>query len=142
MLGSAMCHPQTIVIRAVSWMLVLAFVAVAAWYGFSVNRLFIEQRQPHAFPVIGGEIVTDPLCRLLNYGFPLASIGVLIIGFDVYRNRSRQWPVWLGGVLTLCVAVALMEFGARYFSDALGGGALPLSSQVWWMGSLWRHIGI
>ncbi len=117
-------------------MLVLAFVAAATWYGYCMNRLFIEQSQPHAFPLMGGEIVTDPLCRLLNCGVPLASIGVAGIGVEIYRNRSRRWPVWLGGVLTLCVAIALIVFGARYFREALGGGAMPLSSQVWWMGPL------
>lgn len=136
-----MRRSHVIILRLVSWAVILAFVATSAWYGFSMHQLFAELRQPGSLSLMCGNVVTDTLCFLLSYAAPAAQVGVAGIVFDVYRSHVRAWPAWLGVVLTWTVTVVLIIFGARYFRDALPG-ASPLSSHVWWMGSVWRVIGV
>jgi hypothetical protein len=134
-----MLHEYSLLLRGVSWTLILAFVADSGRYGLSMRQLFAYMRQPGSLGVYG-EVITDPLCSLLSWGPPLAGIGVAALAFDAWRNQRRRWPVWLGGILTVSVAVALVVFGARYFQDSLPGAA-PLSSQVWWLWPL-KVIGV
>jgi len=110
------------------------------WYGYSMQRLFAEMREGSFLPVCSNAM-TNPLRLLLSYGAPVAAAGAVTLLHVGHRSRTSLWPARIGIFLTVGTAGALIGFGAELFRSSLPGEP-PLSSLIWWMGPVWRFIGV
>ena len=126
-----MSRTRALLLKVVCWPAVLALPVCAMAYAIMVNRAYAEVERRGLSELWCGNVITDPLTSILNFGTPAALIEVAVLGGLRLRRIVNTGALLAAVVLTIVSTGALVAYGIKFFQTSLPGH--HLSALVWWM---------
>jgi hypothetical protein len=117
-------------VRLAGAFVVLGYVAYTARYCDMMAKLFSKMAD-ETFLGYCGNVVTDPLCFLLNAGTTVSAILVGTLAVHGSTSRVSRWMALILGSMMIAATFTLVWFGSSYYRYELDG--LKLSQDVWWL---------
>ncbi len=135
-----MTASRVIVLKIVSWLVVISFVVASGVFGVWTYQLFTEPVPPGSLGLWCGNTVTEPLGDILSFGSPIGFTGVVPLAILWRRGLATGWSFTSASLLIFVCTIALLVFGIWLFRDVLPG--LYLSDIVWWLRPVGGWFGI